>query len=82
MSEDQENIICRLKQSIYRLKQLSRQWYLQFHWAKLIYGFIMLEKTIQNRILDLDPVHDDKFMTSNDKKLVEKTRQGFYLNLI
>jgi hypothetical protein len=37
----QEGKICRLKKSLYGLKQSSRQWYLKFHQAILVIGYEM-----------------------------------------
>ncbi|KAL1200754.1 Retrovirus-related Pol polyprotein from transposon TNT 1-94 [Cardamine amara subsp. amara] len=34
-----ENLVCRLRKSIYGLKQVSRQWYLKFDNTILSYGF-------------------------------------------
>uniref|UniRef100_A0A6N2L229 Retrovirus-related Pol polyprotein from transposon TNT 1-94 n=1 Tax=Salix viminalis TaxID=40686 RepID=A0A6N2L229_SALVM len=35
-----ENLVCRLRKSIYRLKQASRQWYIKFNDTILSYGFV------------------------------------------
>ena len=41
--EGQENKVCELKKSIYRLKQASRSWNIRFDQAVKIYGFIQSE---------------------------------------
>jgi hypothetical protein len=37
--EGKEDMVCRLKKSIYRLKQASRQWYLKFNETIKRFGF-------------------------------------------
>ena len=39
-----ENKVCKLKRSIYGLKQSSRQWYLRFHRVITSYDFQMIEE--------------------------------------
>src|SRR5436189_933923 len=80
-SEGQESKVCRLKRSIYGLKQSSRQWYLRFHRAVLTYGFTMIEqdhcvylKRSKAGFLILTLYVDDILTTSNDKKLVSETK--------
>ena len=42
-SKGQERKVCKLKRSIYGLKQASRQWNIKFHHAVLKDGFKMME---------------------------------------
>ena len=39
ISENGDNLICKLKKSIYGLKQASRQWYIKFHNVITSFGF-------------------------------------------
>src|SRR4051812_4851434 len=78
VSEVQGKKVCRLKHSIYRLKQSSRQRFLQFHKSVLIYGFTVVEedcrmnlKHSKDRSVILTLYVNDILMASNDKKLVK-----------
>ena len=39
-SNDSKQLVCRLKRSIYGLKQASRQWYLKFDQVITSFGFL------------------------------------------
>ena len=47
-SDKDSHLVCKLKKSIYELKQASRQWYLKFHNVITSYGFT--ENVVDNCI--------------------------------
>jgi hypothetical protein len=81
--EGKEHMGCKLKKSIYGLKQASRQWYLKFDEVIKIFGFI--ENQVDNCIyvkikgsmfIILVLYVDDILLECNDKNLLHETK-GF-----
>ena len=77
-----ERKVCKLKRSIYGLKQASRQWNLKFHQAILEDGFTMMEedhcvyiKRSNNYFIILSLYVDDLLIVGNDKKLIDVTKK-------
>ena len=84
----QECKICKLKRSIYGLKQVSRQWNLKFHQAVLKDGFMMMEKDhcmyikLSNIVFIILSLYDDDILIiGNDKKLIDVTKKWLSSNL-
>jgi hypothetical protein len=80
--EGKEHIGCRLKKSIYRLKQASRQWYLKFN--ELVKKFCFVENSVDNCIyikikgsmfIILILYVDDILLVSSDKNLLYETKR-------
>jgi hypothetical protein len=81
--EDKEHMRCKLKKSIYGLKQASRQWYLKFDEVIKKFGFI--ENQVDNCIyikinggmfIILVLYVDDILLACSDKNLLHETK-GF-----
>ena len=81
MTKGQEHKVCKLKRSIYGLKQSSRQWYLRFHQAVLSNGFTMVEedhcvciKRSKGSFIILSLYVDDILLASNDMEMIITTK--------
>ena len=81
-SNDGEHLICRLKKSIYELKQASRQWYLKFHDVIPSFGFVgnLIDQCIYqtvsgSKICFLILYMDDILLASNNKGLLCEIKQ-------
>uniref|UniRef100_A0A2N9GY51 Uncharacterized protein n=1 Tax=Fagus sylvatica TaxID=28930 RepID=A0A2N9GY51_FAGSY len=77
-----ERKVCRLKRSIYGLKQSSRQWYLRFHDSITSFGFEMIEedhcvylKQSKRSILILSLYVDDILLAGNDMDSIVTTKK-------
>ena len=77
-----EHSICKLKKSIYRLKQASRQWYLKFYDAIYLFDFVeniidecIYQKVNRSKICFLILYVDDILLATNDKGLLHEIKQ-------
>lgn len=76
----QERKVCRLKHSIYGLKQSSRQWYFRFHKAIVSTRFEMIEenhcvyvKRSRKSLLILSLYVDDILLAGSDMEMIVAT---------
>lgn len=82
VSKGQEDKVCRLKRSIYGLKQSSRQWYFRFHEAITSFGFTMVDedhcvyvqKTSEG-ITFLSLYVDDILLAGNNMEMINTTKE-------
>ena len=79
--------LCKLKKSIYRLKQASRQWYIKFYNIISLYGFTeniidqyIYFKVSRNKYIFLVLYVNDILLTSNDLGLLHETKQFLIQN--
>ena len=86
-SKGQEHKICKLKRSIYGLKQVSRQWNIKFHHAVLKDGFKMMEedhcvylKRSNNSFVILSLYVDDILLVGNSKEMIDTTKKWLSSN--
>ena len=82
VSGDPKNMVCKLRKSIYGLKQASRQWYHKFHQVIVSFGFetnavedCVYHKFSGSRYIFLVLYVDDILLASNDKELLHETKK-------
>ena len=81
-SSEGEHLVCKLKKSIYELKQASRQWYLKFHEVIASFSFeenimdqCIYQKVSGSKICFLVLYVDDIFLATNYKGLLYEVKQ-------
>jgi len=80
IANGEERKVCKLRQSIYGLKQSSRQWYFKFHRAVASNKFTKIEedycvyvKRSKGNFLILLLYVDDILLAENDKEMIVAT---------
>jgi len=82
VSGDPKNKVCKLKKSIYGLKQASRQWYYKFHQVVVSFGFktnivedCMYHRFSGSKHIFLILYVGDILLATNDKENLHETKR-------
>ena len=82
MSRDTKKIVCKLKKSIYGLKQASRQWYYKFPQVIILSGFEMnmVDDCIYHKFNGSKHIYlvlyvDDILLATNDIGMLHETKR-------
>ena len=88
ISEKGNNLVCKLKKSIYGLKQASRQWYMKFHNIITSFGFeenivdqCIYIKVSGSKFKFLVLYVDDILLASNNLGLIRETKRFLSQNI-
>ena len=80
-----EHLVCKLKKSMYGLKEASHRWYLQFHDVISSFGFVenimdqcIYQKVSESKICFLVLYVDDILLATNDKSLLHEAKQFLF----
>ena len=81
-SREGEYLVCKLKKSIYGLKQASHQWYYKFHGVIFSFGFVenpidqcICQKVGGSKTYFLVLYVDDILLATNDKGMMHEVKQ-------
>jgi len=87
IEEGKEHMVCKLKKSIYGLKQASRQWYLKFNDIITSFGFkenivdrCIYLKVSGSKFIFLILYVDDILLATNDLGLLSETKKFLFNN--
>ena len=82
VSEDAKTMVCKLKKSIYGLKQASCQWYYKFHQVIVLFGFEMnvmddcvYPKFSGSKYIFMVLYVDDILLATNDIGILHETKR-------
>ena len=85
--EGKEHMVCKLKKSIYRLKQVFRQWYLKFNDTITTFGFkentvdwCIYLKVSGSKFIFLVLYVDDILLATNDLGSLYETKKFLFKN--
>jgi len=86
-SKKERNIVCKLKKSIYELKQASRKWYPKFNDTIMSFGFkeniidqCIYQNVSGNMFIFMILYVDDIFLVTNCLDLLSETKKFLFNN--